>query len=634
MKREDINVKYAVKAGSDVKKSDSGNFYGVHMTIGSLENPQTVIYKASSVSESAQTSLENLSPTWYETHETYTSPTAPLQHEYGKFEFVENVRDRKSILPKRGCMFWAPMEYQQDICLVDIDASYNLFLIGGKLLKRKFENAALPGGVVSPPFFHFQEWKRKYRVPQLSALSGAKIGEASGYVINRVGIYGKGGGSSASSAKSREQILTVGGGGGRLIVGGFESYPLPSSEYCGAIETKRKEGKMVTSCIDRWSWADSDRVEVAMCPRIDPKINLGGGDVVEVVGIDEISADITLVLTLRFGGSTTAEEDYSHLKMLKLTLKNWQSRPAVLVVYYEGSNDDFQEKSIAQTFRDEFGSEFASNLLLAVVHHNEGRKYNRNSLLNMANDAARTRWILTGLHIDNGDRLSDEALQFASLSLGATATATATASATATATETETETGSIFLIPQFSSATVGDKHEISTLMEIGELEIDSDSILGSIAQAWFSITRHVLKTGEGVGADVGAGVGERMEMEQSLLDEAKKVLIKNLTEMKFGSQHSPVMLIDALGPYKGNGQLTELIGREEEAYGNCAGMAKTAQLLVLGYKMSVLAGAFVTTGNELDGNAEDCSSLMEKEDIQNILSDQKKLNAKMRRSMI
>ena len=148
LKREDINVKYAVKAGSDVKKSDSGNFYGVHMTIGSLENPQTVIYKASSVSESAQTSLENLSPTWYETHETYTSPTAPLQHEYGKFEFVENVRDRKSILPKRGCMFWAPMEYQQDICLVDIDASYNLFLIGGKLLKRKFENAALPGGVV------------------------------------------------------------------------------------------------------------------------------------------------------------------------------------------------------------------------------------------------------------------------------------------------------------------------------------------------------------------------------------------------------------------------------------------------------------------------------------------------------
>ena len=100
-------------------------------------------------------------------------------------------------------MFWAPTTYQRDICVLDVDASHTIKLIGGKLYKQKWEKFKFPEGVVSAPFFHFQEWKRKYRVSQFAGLGGGRGGQRK-FILMTEGLAAFGAGGKMDLEKVRK----------------------------------------------------------------------------------------------------------------------------------------------------------------------------------------------------------------------------------------------------------------------------------------------------------------------------------------------------------------------------------------------------------------------------------------------
>ena len=103
----------------------------------------------------------------------------------GELSPVQSYRDAGKDAGKRGCMFWAPVTYQKDICAVGVSASDTLQLVEGKLYKQKYDMHEFPGGAASAPFFHFQEWKRKFRNGQFNVIESGLDGA---YLLRKEGL--------------------------------------------------------------------------------------------------------------------------------------------------------------------------------------------------------------------------------------------------------------------------------------------------------------------------------------------------------------------------------------------------------------------------------------------------------------
>lgn len=180
----------------------------------------------------------------------------------------------------RGCMFWAPKTYQLDICAVNVKETDTVKWIDGVLYKQKYNLVKFPGGVETAPFFHFQEWKRKYRHGQFNVMGG----EGS-YLVRKEGIAripsveDEGDLADWKSWQERKEIRQD-----------CESFPLPAVTYCSEFANTKgdNDGKKNVHCSKTISWFGSE-VRVAKCPKQDP-IGFGGVD------------SVTLTLTVNLGG--------------------------------------------------------------------------------------------------------------------------------------------------------------------------------------------------------------------------------------------------------------------------------------------------------------------------------------------
>lgn len=268
LKRDDVNVKWSVKADTDFNSGDPVHSTGLYMT---KTTTRTVIYKAASDSPDDFKALATANPKWWKKDKIYKKKNSPLQLPYGKYEFVENAHDRNVKLKGKGCMFWAPMSYQPFLCLVDMEGEdkygdnmsrYNLYLLQGRFMKRKYRNVEFESGVVSLPFFHFQEWKRRYRDSQVSSLLIPSGDYAVSYIISSLGVMAqpwndtmshgpapkilsstwKRDTSSIASKKIMLNNMTSVGGGGEG--GGCgKVFPLPKRYYCGKFISNKKDGR-------------------------------------------------------------------------------------------------------------------------------------------------------------------------------------------------------------------------------------------------------------------------------------------------------------------------------------------------------------------------------------------------------
>jgi hypothetical protein len=160
-----IKVKFAVKAWTDIRSQDTAISHGVFLS-SSPETSQQVIYKAKSTEMGKE--IIHLQPSWFERNDkVYMDPNQPLQYSVGPRESIAKPdKDQKA-----NCMYWVQDKYQSQLCLTEtVTAQETVYWINGELYKQSLENSALESGVVTAPFFHFQEWKRSFRSSQLTTL--------------------------------------------------------------------------------------------------------------------------------------------------------------------------------------------------------------------------------------------------------------------------------------------------------------------------------------------------------------------------------------------------------------------------------------------------------------------------------
>jgi hypothetical protein len=573
LKRKDIRVKYAVKAFTDINAHDSVNTHGLYLGIGSKRD-RSVIYKAGSPQDGK--SLLKLSPTWFEDTDTVygSKERATLQRLVGKKELVPVSKPEKT-----KCMFWVPESYQSDICISGVGSNETLFWIDGKLYKQPFENTKLPGNVVSRPFFHFQEWKRYYRSTQLATVHHST--EALGWVLVREGaipIFPK-----AHLSRWATLVSPLGHSMTKWdMADNSNRKMLPHARYCLRSGPRKSPPQpVVTTCFKSVSWQDQERVEI-----------LHGAPVWQHI---DVKREVTLALTLQITPKQAADSGALHgiLGVAIANINAWQGQPCVIVIHITGATPE--SKSIVT---NRFAQLETDATLVAMISQEEANVVSRRALLNMANDAAPTRWVVSGLEIERGLVLSSEA----------------SALAYRRAKVHGDLTGTVLVIPQFAiNDEDGDGllsksfNDLAEMRRTGEPVVygpdeydvkcqgdeenkEVDKVLRPAHKLWWKLsTKETTK--EYVPHDEASFRELALALDDMQLSFTKLLAKENEIEL-VSLDSSPILMTDSIGPHKG--MRTSEMAREVEEFGGtkCYNGLRLAQLAALGYSMHVMTGAF------------------------------------------
>ena len=573
LKRTDIRVKYAVKAFNDIEQNDTAHTHGLYLGIGSKQD-RSVIYKAGSPNDGM--TLLRLSPTWFEDRDNVygSKEKNPLQWQVGKRDVIPSETSEK-----KKCMYWVPEGYQKDICISGVNSNETVFWIDGKLYKQPFVNAELPGNVVTSPFFHFQEWKRYYRDAQLATVQRST--EALGWVLAKDGaipIF------SRDSHKSRWASLVTPLGHNMVqwkSADNSNRKMLHHSRYClTSAPRKNPPRPVVSACFNSVSWQDQERVEI-----------LHGAPVWKHI---DVKREVTLALTLQLTSEQAANSEALDgiLNVAVANVNAWQGQPCVLVVHVSGAT----EKSISKV-RSRFAALDTDATLVAMIDQEEADLVSRKALMNMATDAAPTRWVVSGLEVERGLVLSNEA----------------SALAYRRAKIQEDATGAVFIIPQFAIDDENDSrinvsfNDLAEMRRIGgpvvygpdeydtgceddEEDNDLNEVFKQSDKLWWSLsTKETTKSYD---------PSDEASIHEVALacDDMQLAFTKLLTEEKemelVAIDYSPILMIDSVGPKKG--MRTSELTREVEEFGGkrCYNGLRLAQLAALGYNFNVLSGAF------------------------------------------
>jgi hypothetical protein len=573
LQQKDIKVKYAVKAFTDVKEQDTTYSHGIYVGIGKNRD-RSVVYKAGSKEGGKE--LEKLSDTWFEMKDVaYNNLKKQLQWEIGTREPVPLDWNEQS-----SCMYWAQQKYQSLLCNDNFEATDTAFWIDGQLYKQKYETAKFPSNVVTAPFFHFQEWKRYYRWSQLVTFH--RHGNARTFVLGKEGaipIYTHEYKRDKKSAPSHLGINTSRWNG----VKGGNREQLPGHSYCLRSGPRRfPPSPPAPQCRIFSSWHDQETVEI----------------ISSAPGWNQVDADVevTMALTLQISAEQAADPAVVKglLGLVKLYLDRWQGQPSVLVVHVAGATPEIMAMLRVRLGPGSNLSYGLETCLVAVIFSKEPDFFSRKALLNMALDAAPTRWVVSGFELERGVVVSHDTAFFAHR----------------VSRTHEDLPGHVFIIPQFglvdeeSSFTVPslwkakEDGSVSSLPEFEEEKCneadgaeDKGGVFGLVVALWWQLTETYV-------------TGKVTTMDDNLLttratDDIQLSLINLLTEGKhynlFAMDVSPIILTDHLGPR--NGMLTSELAREVEEFGGkqCYNGLRLSQLATLGYTVDILAGAFAAS---------------------------------------
>lgn len=361
--------------------------------------------------------------------------------------------------------------------------------------------------------------------------------------------------------------------------------------------------------------------------------------------------DVTLTLTLQLTSSLMKEKSavLSLLTLADSNIYTWGARqPSVLLIHVDSSVDE-EIDLLAQTIKlinDVFAPDTEDNVsssstgtknhlknsLVAIVDSYESN-VSRKALLNMAASAAPTRWLISGLELERGLVISREASVYASREARAYSDMP----------------GHIFVIPQFASKrddtrskedghgrplyssvsadllpSIRSKQTMtSNLSEYDCVKCSEDGTDDGVDDAtehsrrrltdfssisteknaeelledlWWDLSvADVYGTPGGFKGESSLGamakIHDRIELSLvSLLDRKGD----HLDYIRYFDK-SPILLVDRLGPKKE--MMTLDLAPEVEDFGgrSCFHLLRLAQLAALGYKVSVLPGAFAAS---------------------------------------
>jgi hypothetical protein len=576
LQRTDIKVKYTVKAFTDIDETDTSYSHGLYVGTGKKKDT-TVLYKAGSKSDGK--ALARLPGTWFETKDSvYSNPSQPLQWEVGE-------RERIPLIEKSDakCMFWAQKQYQARLCIDDVMSTDTVFWIDGQLYKQRYERATLPGRIVTAPFFHFQEWKRYYRPTQLAGFH--RSGPVSTFVLSKEGVL-----PIYPTEYQPEKNFIPSPLGHDIYkwhgVKGNDRQQLPSHNYC-LISGPRKfpPNPPAPQCHLITSWRDKNIVEI-----------ISGAPAWTQL---DIQMEVTMALTLQIQAEQAADPIIVRglLELIAMYLNRWQGQPSVLVIHVAGATPEVMAKLRIKLGPGSDLSYYGlETCLVAAIFSSKPGTVSRRALMNMAVDAAPTRWVISGFELERGIVVSHDTAFFAHR----------------VSRIHEGIPGSAYIVPQFGlinqendftlpalwkSKQAGNIQALSKLEE-GSCEGGEDSEAGDdgsdifepLNEFWWQLT-------EGFVTGTDTSIDEKaIERRALALDDIQLSLIALLTESKhynlFVMDISPILMTDNLGP--GNGMLTSELAREVEEFGGkqCYNGLRLAQLAAFGYSINILAGAF------------------------------------------
>jgi hypothetical protein len=584
LEQTDITVKYAVKAFTDVDETDTAHSHGLYVGTGKKKD-KTVLYKAGKDNPKG---LEMTADDWFESKGSiYTNSKTELYRDVGDRERIPAVEKHDV-----KCMFWAQKEYQSRLCVDGVSSTDTVYWIDGQLFKQKYELASLPNGIVSAPFFHFQEWKRYYRTGQLGGFQ--RFGPASTFVLSKEGVL------PILPVKQRRTgflSLSRNDGGTKFVSSPLglklsdwhglhneDRSQLPRQHYC-LKSVPRKRAPFTAECKYETSWHDEEKVEILS--------NAPGWSKVDT------ELEVTMVLTLQVHPEQVDDSNSIQglINLLTTYLDRWQGQPSVLVMHVAGASPH-----IASLLRNKFsaGSDISyyslDSCLVGAIFSTQTETMSRKALLNMATDVAPTRWVLNGYELERGVVMSHDTAYLAHR----------------TAYIQKAMPGSVHIVPQFGL--VDGEHDftipsleraqshgkIRSLAKLEEGLCDGDDaslpneergVFGVVEETWWRATRKLTSDG------IPQQNNENSKMKEAgSLESLQNLVIALLTEDEhyglYTSDVSPILLVDNMGPRPG--MLASQMVREVEEFGGrlCYNSIRLAQMATVGFYLNVLAGAF------------------------------------------
>ena len=577
LNQNDIRVKYAVKAFTDVQEKDSTYSHGLYVGTG-VRRDRTVIYKAGSIELGHL--LSGVSETWFETRNTiYSDVRKPIQWEVKERQLVPVVEKEDA-----KCMYWAQSKYQSKLCVDGLDHTQTVFWIEGKLYQQKHDTAKFPDGIVTAPFFHFQEWKRYYRHAQLASFH--RRSKARTFVVTKEGVI-----PTFSTEFMHDKHFVPSFLGLELFrwhgVRGNDRSQLPDRPYCLISGPRKFPSKPpAPSCYFATSWQDTN-VEIIS----------GAPDWTRVDAVSEVTLGLTLQITPEQAADANVIKGM--LDTITLYLDRWQGQPAVLVIHMAEATPEAMAMlrvRLGSSSDISFGLQMC---LVAAIFTNEKDSVSRKALLNMVNDAAPTRWVLSGFELERGIVISHDTAFFAHRASRLY----------------EDLPGNVFVVPQFGFVEDESQFTVSTLTkardsnglqglskfetatcdggEDSDTGFDGGRIFEPMVALWWQLTEALI-TGE------HTEMTDQILTERALaLDDVQLSLVGLLTEAQhyhlFAMDISPILLVDNMGPT--NGMLTSELARETDEFGGkqCYNGLRLSQLATLGYSINVLSGAFAAS---------------------------------------
>jgi hypothetical protein len=394
----------------------------------------------------------------------------------------DNEKDAKQNVK---CMFWAPQTYQSDICTIEgsVHSDETVILEKGILYKQKFiirQHQLFPEGIISFPFFHYQEWKRTYRSTELFIATNIRnTNIMSGLIVTKEGVLPLFASvvSSSSSWTNKFRHPTISTTTWMLADTGSTVIRTTSNKFC-LFSLPKAHLKGATVCKVQSSWPrllpsssssssnnalslnsnkvvlphDSTSASVTILRSPSGQTTMSEASITNTMrGIARQSTtwwdtklvdankDVTLVLTLQISNAhMTAEESVIHnlLSLVDTNIYLWGSKqPSVLLIHvdttttiHDGSVvtrmlDMINDMFAIPPSSDEEGSSSSTtmaslrhlrNTLVAIVTTKDYPNVSRKALMNMATYIAPTRYIVSGLEVERGLLLSNEASVYAS----------------------------------------------------------------------------------------------------------------------------------------------------------------------------------------------------------------------------
>jgi hypothetical protein len=587
LENQKIAVKYASMAWTDIDKDDTAHSHGIQLVRDATQKRHLLIKRESPTVRAP--AVDQLSYHRLVSNVFYRDDTQPWQEPIGAMEPLPVPHDGNGQEDDPCRLFWIQARYRAKLCLAEaLGAEETVYWVEGKLAKQLTRKLTIHEGLETGPFFHFQEWKRRYQSHQLAAILDPSWVTFLLTSDGGVPVQLKDPSRIRKRQSRRASPLGIlpAQWNGELLVQTDEtaqSYrlKLPYQSYC--LQHGEPLRTHAVPCADMVQWSDESRVHF-----------LSGAPAWKQVSVE---SDVTLCLTLDLVGRSLSKLT-SWIELLKDNLDRWQGQPAVLVVSLQMSD---QQQTLG-TLQQELAA-YGENVLVVVVLAKEDVEHpkhvSRRALMNMATDLSPTRWYICGIELERGLVLSVDSVVLAHRAVATTAS----------------DGGKLFWIAQFG---LDEKQDLLTSLSLKDLvrarsqeAVDSpwrfdkpckdDEEGGDLTTPfvlWWLMTVQLIDP-KASGAEKrvsDAGLPERANSIEGIGQQLIELL--QVEESLLLQEDFPILLVDNVGSYAGVRANT--LVREVEAFSGlrCFNTLRMALLAISGYQIDVLEGAFAVSTKE------------------------------------